>query len=253
MKKSGIYYFLAIAILSAYSCGHQESELTADQVIEKAVQKHGGSNYDNMEVQFDFRNRHYRAKVSDGEYVYERTFKSDNGWVTDVWSNKKFKRMIDEKEIQLNREDLRTYRSSTNSVIYFALLPFNLNDPVVNRQLMRSVDIKGQPYYKVEITYGERGGEKEDFENAYVYWIHKENFTMDYLAYSFNINGGGVRFREAYNQREVEGILFQDYRNYTIDKDFPAQELDYAFVTEQLQLVSDIKLENIKVDLVQPD
>lgn len=162
--------------------------------------------------------------------------------------------MIDQKEIKLNSEDMQTYRTATNSVIYFALLPFNLDDPVVNRQLMRSVEIKGEPYYKVEITYGEMEGEKEDFESVYIYWIHKEKFTMDYLAYSFNINGGGVRFREAYNAREVEGIRFQDYRNYTIDEDYPAQELDYAFVTNKLHLVSDIKLENIKVQMnAQPD
>lgn len=253
MKKRGIYYFVVLAILASYGCDSGEKKLTADEVIERAVERHGGDKYDNMEVQFDFRNRHYRAKITNGEYVYERTFKSENGWVTDTWSNKKFKRMIDEKEIQLDREDLRTYRSSTNSVIYFALLPFNLDDPVVNRQLMRSVEIKGEPYYKVEIIYGERGGGAEDFENAYVYWIHKKNFTMDYLAYSFNINGGGVRFREAYNQRDVEGILFQDYKNYTIDKDFPAQELDYAFLTDQLKFVSDIQIENIKVNLDQVD
>ena len=253
MKKSSIYSILAIAIFSIYSCGDKKEELTADQIIEKAVERHGGKKYDNMEVQFDFRDRHYRAKISKGEYVYERTFKSDNGWVTDIWSNKKFKRMIDEKEIQLDREDLRTYRTATNSVIYFALLPFNLDDPVVNRQLMRSVEIKGEPYYKVEITFGERGGGAEDFESAYVYWIHKNNFTIDYLAYAFNVNGGGVRFREAYNAREIEGIRFQDYRNYTIDEDYPAHELDYAFTTDKLRLISDIQLQNIEVSLSQPD
>lgn len=249
MKKSGICGFLVLAIVFVSSCGNKTEELSADQIIQKAVSMHGGDRYDNMQVQFDFRNRHYRAKISNGEYVYERTFRSDNGWVTDIWSNKKFRRMIDEKEIKLNQEDMQSYRTATNSVIYFALLPFNLDDPVVNRQLMRSVEIKGEPYYKVEITYGEMEGEKEDFESVYVYWIHKEKFTMDYLAYAFNINGGGVRFREAYNAREIEGIRFQDYKNYTIDEDYPAQELDYAFVTNQLKLVSDIKIENVKVQL----
>ena len=98
------------------------------------------------------------------------------------------------------------------------------------------------------MTYGKTGG-GEDFENVYVYWIHQHNFTLDYFAYAFNIDGGGVRFREAYNKREINGILFQDYINYTIDKDFPVQELDYAYQTGQLVYVSDIKLENIKVHL----
>ncbi|MBO3696861.1 DUF6503 family protein [Roseivirga sp. E12] len=250
MKNYSLYCLIFVGLVCLESCGDDEQKLSADQIIQKAVERHGGEKYNNMEVEFDFRKRHFRAKISKGQYVYERSFRSKEGWVTDVWSNDKFKRMIDEKEIKLDQENLRTYRTATNSVIYFALLPFNLDDPVVNRQLMRSVEINDKAYYKVEMTYGQNGG-GEDFEDVYVYWIDKEDFTIDYLAYSFNINGGGVRFREAYNQREVNGIRFQDYRNYTIDKDFPAQELDYAFQTKQLRLLSEIKLENIKVGLVE--
>lgn len=245
-------YCLLLCVVAVCGCDGKSDELTADQIIEKAVQRHGGERYDNMLVEFDFRKRHFKAKIYKGEYVYERSFKSKDGWVTDVWSNNKFKRLVDEKEVQLNLESRRTYQTATNSVIYFALLPFNLDDPIVNRQLMRPVEIKGIPYHKVEITYGSNGG-GEDFENVYIYWIHQEKFTIDYLAYGFNINGGGVRFREAYNQREVEGIVFQDYLNYTIDKDFPVQEMDYAFETEQLRLISDIKLENVNVSLLNAD
>ncbi|MFY0592934.1 DUF6503 family protein [Roseivirga sp.] len=250
MKNYSLFCLLLVGLVSLESCGDSAETLTVDDVIQKAVLRHGGENYENMEVEFDFRNRHFRAKISSGQYVYERTFKSKEGIVKDVWSNDKFKRMIDQEEIKLNQENMRSYRTATNSVIYFALLPFNLDDPVVNRQLMRSVEIKGKSYYKVEMTYGENGG-GEDFEDVYVYWIHKDDFTIDYLAYSFNINGGGVRFREAYNPREIDGIRFQDYKNYTIKKDFPAQELDYAFETEQLELLSHIELENIKVDLTK--
>lgn len=248
MKNYSLYCLLFFGFVGLESCDEKTQRLTADQVIQKAIDRHGGLKYDNMEVEFDFRKRHFRAKITNGEYVYERSFRSKEGWVTDVWSNDKFKRMIDEQEVKLNQENMRTYKTATNSVIYFALLPFNLDDPVVNRQLMRPVKINDQTYYKVEMTYGKNGG-GEDFENVYVYWIHKENFTIDYLAYSFNINGGGVRFREAYNPREVNGIRFQDYKNYTIYKDFPAQELDYAFQTDQLKQISDIKIENVKVNL----
>ncbi len=250
MKNYSLCCLILVGLVCLESCGDEKQSLSVDEVIQKAVERHGGDKYNNMEVEFDFRKRHFRAKISDGQYVYERTFRSSEGWVTDVWSNDKFKRMIDQREIKLDQENLRTYRTATNSVIYFALLPFNLDDPSVNRQLMRSVKIKDKSYYKVEMTYDENGG-GEDFEDVYVYWINKDEFTIDYLAYSFNINGGGVRFREAYNQREVKGIRFQDYRNYTIDKDFPAQELDYAFETKQLRLLSEITLENVRVGLVE--
>lgn len=250
MRNYSLYCLTLVGLVCLSSCGDEKQKLSVDQVIQKTIERHGGEKYNNMEVEFDFRKRHFRAKISNGQYVYERSFRSSEGWVTDVWSNDKFKRMIDQKEIKLDQQNLRTYRTATNSVIYFALLPFTLDDPVVNRQLMRSVEIKSKSYYKVEMTYDENGG-GEDFENVYVYWINKDDFTIDYLAYSYNINGGGVRFREAYNQRDVKGIRFQDYRNYTIDKDFPAQELDYAFQTDQLKLLSEIRLENIKVGLVE--
>lgn len=250
MRNYSLYSLVLAGFVCLASCGDEKQKLSVDQVIQKTIERHGGEKYDNMEVEFDFRKRHFRAKISGGQYVYERTFRGTEGLVTDVWSNDKFKRMIDQKEIKLDQQNLRTYRTATNSVIYFALLPFHLDDPVVNRQLMRSVEINGKTYYKVEMTYDENAG-GEDFENVYVYWINKDDFTIDYLAYSFNINGGGVRFREAYNQRDVKGIRFQDYRNYTIDKDFPAQELDYAFQTDQLKLLSEIVLDNVKVSLAE--
>ena len=56
-----------------------------------------------------------------------------------------------------------------------------------------------------------------------------------------------MRFREAINQREVNGIRFQDYINYTIGKDFPAHELDYAFQTGQLKEISRIELDDVVV------
>lgn len=240
---------LSLAALLLMGCSADEKELTADQIISKAVETHGGRLYNDMEVQFDFRGRHFRAKITEGTYEYERTYEADGRLVKDLIKNDKYQRILGQREIQLKENELSNYKTATNTVIYFALLPFNLDNPVVNRQLMRSVEIKGKQYYKVEITYGKNGGGK-DFEDVYVYWVHKENFTIDYLAYSFNINGGGVRFREAYNARTINGIRFQDYINYTIDKDYPAQELDYAFVSDQLREISRIDLDNIQVNLL---
>lgn len=237
---------LLMPLFLILSCADSEEELTADQIVSKAIARHGGEHYDNMTVEFDFRNRHFKAKVKDGQYVYERTFQSKEGWVTDVYENKKFKRRVDKKEVELSFEAKSTLQSATNSVIYFALLPFHLDDPVINRHLMTSVKVKNKPYYKVEVTFGDGGG--AEFENSYVYWIHKEEFTVDYFAYSFNTNGGGVRFREATSFQEVAGIRFQNYNNYTIKQDYPAHELDYAFEKGKLVLVSTIDLENISVE-----
>ena len=36
---------------------------------------------------------------------------------------------------------------------------------------------------------------------------------MDYLAYLYHTDGGGMRFREAINPRRVNNMLIQDYIN----------------------------------------
>lgn len=204
--------------------------------------------YANADVEFKFRDQIFQTKIENGEFEVKRLYKNDAGEVIDKWKGKDFVRSINSKEIEMDELKKADLYNNANSVVYFALLPYRLNDPAVNKQLMCTQDVEGEPYYKVEITFDSNGGGK-DFEDSFIYWIHKEDFTVDYLAYSFHINGGGVRFRKAYNQRVVNGIRFQDYVNYTIDTDFPAHELDFAFETGKLRELSRIDLEDIQVSV----
>ncbi len=87
------------------------------------------------------------------------------------------------------------YSNSVNSVAYFALLPFRLNDAAVNKRYIGTSEIKGEPYFEIEVTFQQKGGGK-DHDDVFIYWIHQQHFTMDYLAYSFIVDGGGTRFRK---------------------------------------------------------
>jgi hypothetical protein len=240
-----ILVMLTFAVVQT-GCGVNQP--SADEIISKAIEKHGGALYSNAEVQFDFRGKTYQTKIVNDQVEVHRMYETEDGQVMDMLQGKEFVRRVNSKEISLDAGRKEDLYNDANSVVYFALLPYRLNDPAVNKQLMCTQDVEGEPYYKVEITFDANGG-GEDFEDSFIYWIHKKNYTVDYLAYSFHINGGGVRFRKAYNQREVNGIRFQDYVNYTIDTDFPAHELDFAFETGKLRELSRIDLEDIRVDI----
>ena len=99
----------------------------------------------------------------------------------------------------------------------------------------------------VKVTFNEQNG-GDDFEDVFLYWVHKEKYTIDFLAYEFHTNGGGLRFREAYNERNVNGIRFADYKNYKpLDPKTGLYELEEAYKKGTLKLLSQIDLENIYV------
>ena len=73
---------------------------------------------------------------------------------------------------------------------------------------------------------------------------------MDYLAYSYHTDGGGMRFRASYNVRTVGGIRFADYVNYEADPSLQIETLDELFTEGKLKELSRIELVNIKVDIL---
>ena len=136
-----------------------------------------------------------------------------------------------------------------NSVLYFAQLPYGLNAPAAKKALLGKATIKNKNYYEIGVRFSEDGG-GTDFEDEFVYWINTETFTVDYLAYSYATDGGGIRFREAYNERFVEGIRFVDYNNYKPESlDVSLTELDGLFEQGALKLLSTIETEAVGVQL----
>ena len=134
---------------------------------------------------------------------------------------------------------------------YFSVLPFGLNDAAVKKKLLTESSIHSTKYYKVQISFSEDGG-GEDFEDVFVYWIHKENFTIAYMAYSFHVNEGGVRFRAAKNERIINGIRFVDYDNYQPKNAlYTLENLDKAFENGELEKISEINLETIQVAFLE--
>ena len=63
--------------------------------------------------------------------------------------------------------------------------------------------------------------------------------------YKRQVNGGGVRFRAAYNTRTVGGILFQDYVNYKAPVGTPLADLPVLYEKEELKKLSVIATESV--------
>jgi len=228
----------------------QEKTLTAQDIVDKAIEVSGGEKFKTSTISFDFRDKHYKAIRNSGVYQYERVFNDSLGKIRDVISNDGFKRFINEKEVKVVDSMAAKYTRSVNSVHYFVVLPFGLNDAAVNKEYLGEVTIKDKAYYKIKVHFNQEGG-GDDYEDVFMYWINKENFNVDYLAYSYMDSPTelGVRFREAYNESYVNGLRFVDYNNYKPEADIlDLFALDSLFESGKLKLLSKIENVNIEVE-----
>lgn len=237
------YLFLSFSlllILSATSC--QEKPLSAGEVIDKAIQYHGGQAFDTLDVSFQFRDKTYEIHLKEGNYAYSRLFNdSTANKIVDLLTNEGFLRKINDSSVSLSAKDSSAYANAVNSVQYFALLPYGLQQPAVNSELLPNQNIAEKAYSVVKITFSKAEG-GEDYDDEFVYWFDEEDFSMDYLAYSYNTNGGGIRFRKAYNPRTVEGVVFQDYENYKAEKGTALIQIPELYKKGELKLLSKIEL-----------
>jgi hypothetical protein len=247
------YFIILFITLSFYNCKSDLSEKSpsADEIVNKSIDVSGGENFNRSNITFNFRDKAYAAKRFNGKLSYARMFKEDTLNVTDILSNKGFRRMIGRDFVKVSDSMKVKYSASVNSVHYFSVLPYGLKDAAVNKTLLNEEQIRGVDYYKIKITFNKEGG-GEDFEDVFIYWFDKQYFKLSYLAYLYNEEDGvGMRFREAYNERYVNGIRFVDYNNYKAeDSAVNLLDLGKAFEQNQLKLLSKIELENVEVKLI---
>lgn len=249
-----IYLSLIIGTLVLVSCKDQKTShsVVAQDVVDIAIKAIGGEQFKSSEIEFDFRDIHYKAVRNKWKFQYERILRDSINTTRDILSNSGFERFINDTLASIPDSMAVKYTSSVNAVHYFSVLPYGLNDKAVNKTYLGKVELKGKSYYKIKVTFEEDGG-GEDYDDIFVYWINTETFGVDYLSYSYieDHNDIGLRFREAFNKRTINGLTFSDYNNYkSEDPKATVYNLDSLFIANQLKLVSKIDLKNINVNLL---
>ncbi|MEO9893012.1 DUF6503 family protein [Aurantibacter sp.] len=238
---------IGILILSACKSTTKD-QLTAQQVVDKSIEVSGGALYENTTRSFTFRNLIYISENNGDQQILKRISVTEFDTVLDVYSNQEFQRFVNDTLIRIEDSMAIKYGNSINSVHYFANLPYGLNDPAVKKEMLGKVVLKEKSYHKIKVTFEQENG-GEDFDDTYVYWFNTKKMTPDYLSYEFHTDGGGMRFREAFNERYVNGIRFVDYKNYkTKDLNTSILKIDSLFEAGSLELLSKIELEDIKVN-----
>ncbi|MFY0593826.1 DUF6503 family protein [Roseivirga sp.] len=250
------YYYLMLIILLAFSCTSKQEKTAATEVksqaqsiIDQSIAFHRMGSLNDASFSLTFRDIDYTYKNSNGMYEYTRTQTDSTGAIIiDRMNNDTLRRTVDGVEPEIEDEKRAAYTRSVNSVIYFFRLPFGLNDPAVTKEYIGETSIKGRAYHEIKVTFAQDGG-GEDFDDVFLYWFDKEDSSMDYLAYLYHTDEGGMRFREAINPRRVNGMLIQDYINFKPEnEDIDIMTIDELFNENKLIELSKIINENVVIN-----
>lgn len=246
MKNILLIFILSILIVSC----DQNQTLTAQQIVDKAIDKSGVNRLKNSELAFHFRDKKYHAKRNNGNFRLSRIFIEDSILIEDVLKNEGFERSKDNEIVSIPDTMALKYSESVNSVHYFSKLPLGLNDNAVIKKLLPEVMIKNKEYYKIQISFKKNGG-GVDFNDVFIYWFEKGSFHLDYMAYTFHVNGGGMRFRSVTKDTIIKGVRFLNYANFKPKSKFTELALlDQLFQKNELIKASDIDLENINLSII---
>lgn len=245
MRHCLLYPLLCLLVLSA--CQPADDP---QYIVDRAIEAHGGDVIEHAEIEFDYRGKHFKVLRDGGRFSYERIYTDSTGDVHEVLNNDEVYRMVNGARVELEEKTRYSIQETLNSVVYFGLVPYFLNDPPVIKKYLGTDTVEGAPYHLIEITFMQEGG-GPDYEDRFIYWIHQDRYTMDYLAYDFHINDGGTRFRKAFNVRTINGIRFADFYNYSSDvlpqPGTPIETYPRLLEADSLNLLSEIVWEEVTI------
>jgi hypothetical protein len=233
---------VAALVLILISCSEKRrGDEKAIKIVENCIEEHGGKNYQDMDVSFDFRQFRVHLKQNGGIFLYERTSKDSlNNEVHDILTNDSFTREINGKKQNLSQKEIDKYKEGLNAVAYFALLPYKLSEPAARLKYLGETTIENKKYHKVGVSFEAADGGK-DHQDEFCYWINQNSHTMDFLSYA----SGGPRFRKAIKREKVDGVVFQNYENYEVpDSTLATFNYDKAFIEGKVKLLSKIEQQN---------
>lgn len=222
----------------------------AREIVEASIERHGGADaFEDIRIQWDFRDVPFEVVRDDGRFHYQRTVMDSLGRpVVQVMENEGTWIEVDGERREVDDATRRSIETAVNSVVYFGFLPFRLDDPSVQLRDLGTAELEGEPYRKIEVTFAQEGGGR-DWDDRFLYWFHTEDDTLDYLAYREQNEARTTRFRRAVNRREVGPLLLQDYENYTMEGGIDdIADYDRLFEAGELTLVSMVEFDDVQID-----
>jgi hypothetical protein len=242
----------ALAQPAAPAIGQRPEKVERLEIVERAIAFHGGELFAGSETEYEICSQsgcfEVRSRVEGGLFDHEVTGRVKNRTQRVRTTNDRVEWWRDGEQHEVEPFREQALRNWVMERVYFAFLPYRLDDPSVWKQDLGHETWGGRALHKVKVTFDP--GSSTDSSDEFLYWFDPETGRLEQFAYSYHRDPGGVRFRRLSNFRRVEGILFYDQENFGKDEPGLAVESVTPASAGDLEKVSTVELKNIRVRLL---
>ena len=221
-------------------------------IVDKAIDFHGGEVYEASTIALTVTSRSGSfdlvATRNGGEFDYTVSGKVGRDQVERKvhYTNTSLERWDNGEPVELDEENARRARDFVNARVYFPFLPYGLNGSEVYKEDLGIETWDGRELHKVRVSF--EAGTSTDADDNYMYWFDPATGEVVMFGYDFSVGNGGLRLRKVISSQRVGGVLFSDQENYAINgQGYSVDELTPEYVTENMDLLSTVRLSNIEV------
>ena len=249
-----------VTLLAACSGPSPESEPRATpppgaserlDIVDRAIEYHGGELFEQSRVRLTVASRSgsFDVDSSTSGDRFEYLIRESNA--SDAREYRRDNAALEVTEggqpMEMDEAERARAESYVNQRMYFLFLPYKLNDPGTYKEDEGLEEWNGRQLHRVLVSF--EPGTSDGADSAYVYWFDPETARLEQFAYDYS-GGTGLRFRVLTNYRRIGGLLFYDADNYglnTRDGGLTVDDIDPAYVEEELPLVSRVEHRDIDV------
>ena len=185
-----------VVVLAATARASPEVERLG--IVDRSIEFHGGPAFDASRVRLELCSASGCSRLdvgmSRGVYDYRVTGPYREGERTVRVTNRQVEHWLNgERQAIAGVEEEQRLRDWVMARVYFCFLPYRLNDPNVLKQDLGLVEWRGRKLHRVKVTFAL--GSSTDAQDEFMYWLDPESARVEMFAYTYERNGGGLRFR----------------------------------------------------------
>jgi hypothetical protein len=249
---------IAIAIAAAASLVTPVAAETARELVARSIAHHGGELYESSRITLDLCSKSgcsaLEVRQDGGVYEYCATAKVKAGLRKVCIDNEAAREWLDGvgvtgasvpgSEAAIARD--AALRDWVMQRVYFAFLPYRLEDPSVRLEDLGFEAWDGRELRKIKVSF--EAGSSTDADDEFIHWFDPESARLELFVYSYEVNEGGLRFRRLKDHRRVGGILLFDQENFGVEgRGLSVDLVSPAYVEASMRHVSIVELRDIVV------